>query len=152
MIASCSALMVAATVLGSTPAAIIAWVLACIASRRRLAWLASESRSSAAPAASNTPTRRWFITPDGRRYLANGLRPDAAVARDRQRQERQAEKQRIEEMLAATPRLPPGPERTARMRELKAAGCTLGQIAAVFGVTHERAYQILARRVRRQAA
>jgi hypothetical protein len=99
------------------------------------------------PYHTHAPVYRWFITPDGRRYLKNGCRPDSLVARDTRRQEAEAARQHraqivAEARLAGYGPETRGPERTAKARELYAAGCTLASIASLFGISTERVRQI----------
>jgi hypothetical protein len=100
------------------------------------------------PYHTHAPVYRWFITPDGRRYLENGCRPDSLVAMDTRRQEAEAARQHRAQMVAEA-RLAGygpetrGPERMAKAKELHAAGCTLASIASLFGISTERVRQIV---------
>lgn len=91
---------------------------------------------------------RWFITPSGITYLKNGLRPAAALERERAYAISAASRKRqaaliCEAKTRARPGTPPC-ERESVIRELRAQGCALRAIGGVFGLTGERVRQILA--------
>lgn len=104
------------------------------------------------PYYNNVPAYRWFITPEGRGYLAAGM---AAGIREAQRfqHEREAVKlaahrKRLADLLteayaSTDPATTPKCERTRIMKHLREAGCTLQDIGDVFGVTRERARQLI---------
>jgi hypothetical protein len=62
------------------------------------------------PYHTHAPVYRWFITPDGRRYLENGCRPDSLVAMDTRRQEAEAARQHRAQIVAEARLAGYGPE------------------------------------------
>lgn len=98
----------------------------------------------------NNPVWRWFVTRAGLAYLADGMEPGlrararaAAETRGREkasREQRQAELLRDATATAGQDRC----TRDAEIRHLRAEGCVLEDIGAVYGITRERARQIAA--------
>lgn len=98
------------------------------------------------------PVSRWFITEAGVAYLAAGMDAGIRAARAAYRQElaeqHLAARKRADGMITQAyldydPHATYACERARVMRELRDAGCTLAEIGGVFGVTRERARQIL---------
>lgn len=98
------------------------------------------------------PVYRWFVTPEGVDFLAGGMGAGArarrvaaaqrAAATQRARRVRQGEL-----ITAAYVKYDPAStyvcERNSAILELRDAGCTLAEIGGVFGITRERARQII---------
>ena len=101
----------------------------------------------------NVPSWRWYVTDAGVEYLAAGMAAGLRAARDAELKRRAAEhaawQRHLDDMITQAyidfdPAETPQCERDAAMRTLREAGCTLGSIGGVFGVTRERVRQVLA--------
>jgi hypothetical protein len=118
-------------------------ILRTLASSGRVRKADREERS---PHYRNTPVYRWWITEDGLRYLANGLRPDQAVQMESDMARRADDRRRHAKLIKAAKREhgkgEPDHVRERVIKELRAEGCTWIAIGTVYGISRERARQI----------
>lgn len=104
------------------------------------------------PYYNNVPTFRWYITDTGAEYLAGGMAAGLRAAREQEHLRRSAERagrqKHLDDLISQAyidfdPATTYKCERTAAMRTLRDAGCSLASIGGVFDVTRERVRQIL---------
>lgn len=100
----------------------------------------------------NVPAYRWFITPEGVSYLADGLDEGRRqMRRDREAAEDArlaAHRKHLNDLLTQAyvendPATTTACERERVMRKLREEGCTLQDIGDVFGITRERVRQVI---------
>ena len=131
--------------------------------QRRLAWTnqildrflingyARKGKAEPSPYYHRVPVYRWFVTPEGVQYLADGL----AEGRRKMRDEREAaenerlaqHRKKLDNLLTQAyvendPATVTACQRERVIRELRDAGCTLQDIGDVFGITRERVRQV----------